>query len=320
MTSHTHLKPRPFHGARSALPRCALLRGRGRTDQKTTDMEAAAEVSLMYRDLIQNQIRFIEHMTGKLQVINSKQEKTAQELQMRFVLNQTLPEEDVKIKESDCEEIGEEEEIQKEQMEQTKEQVRRMEEVEESVMGTVEDLQYVQKYRKLPQKTSSEEEESDDADMERKMTALSSGREEKLLQEIEELKVKLKVANKALKEREKEKERESQRQRQRQREEQKLKELEEEFLEREMKMTMEFVEREKVREKERERLKKRELTNMKRENWMDDRVTRMQKELVELRRISDLRKDEEKQVKKRRSFSRAVRSWVDRFMDVFRRF
>ncbi|KAL7826578.1 hypothetical protein AOLI_G00317870 [Acnodon oligacanthus] len=308
-------------------------------------MEAAVEVSLMYRDLIQNQIRFIDHITGKLHAINSKQEKTAQEIQMSFVPNQNLTEEsgdDIKIKESDFEKSSEEEELQMKQMEQTSEEVRRTEEMEESKesgMETMKDLKELQsslsvhdkeraelhylcqKYRRFPQKASKEEQESDDAGMERKMTMLSSGREEKLLQEIEDLKDKLKVANKALKEREKkEKERESRRQREREREEQKLKELEEEFLKREMKMKMEFVEREKVQEKERERLQKRELTNIKRENWMEDSVRRMQKELVELRRRSVLRKDEEKQVKKRRSFSRAVRSWADRFMDVFRRF
>ncbi|XP_017572872.1 golgin subfamily A member 6-like protein 1 [Pygocentrus nattereri] len=286
-------------------------------------MEAAVEVSLMYRDLIQNQIRFIEHMTGKLRAINSKQEKMAQEIQGRFVLNQNLTEEsddDVKIKKSDFEKSSEEEKLQMKQMEQKNEEVRRTEEMEISKAGGMETvkelrsslsvhdeerakLQYLhQKYRRFPQKASNAEKERDDADMERKMTALSSGREEKLLQEIEELKEKLKVANKALKEREKkEKERESHRQRERQREEQKLKELEEEFLEREMKMKMEFAEREKVWAKERERLQKRELTNIKRENWMEDRVRRLQKELVELRRRSGLRKDEEKQLKKRRS-------------------
>ncbi|KAL7883566.1 hypothetical protein SRHO_G00012240 [Serrasalmus rhombeus] len=301
----------------------ALSRRRGRTDQKTTDMEAAVEVSLMYRDLIQNQIRFIEHMTGKLHAINSRQEKTAQEIQRRFVLNQNLTEEsddDIKIKESDFEKSSEEEELQMKQMEQKNEEVRRAEEMEVSKAGGMETvkelrsslsvhdeerakLQYLhQKYRRFPQKASNAEKERDDADMERKMTALSSRREEKLLQEIEELKEKLKVANKALKEREKkEKERESHRQRESQREEQKLKELEEEFLEREMKMKMEFAEREKVRAKERERLQKRELTNIKRENWMEDRVRRLQKELEELRRRSGLRKDEEKQLKKRRS-------------------
>ncbi|XP_036434712.1 convicilin-like isoform X2 [Colossoma macropomum] len=94
------------------------------------------------------------------------------------------------MKKSDFEESSEEEELQRKQrgkkMEQEKERVRWTEERKESRMETVKDLKELwsalslkdeervelhylrQKFRKFLHKTSSEEEERDDAEMERK--------------------------------------------------------------------------------------------------------------------------------------------------------